>query len=163
MRGDMVADRLTAWIRASGLTLTVHYPAPRAVVPTTGPVTTPVVAPVSPLTGPKPVQTVFPAAVTPAKPAVTLSCLWLDTTVLGPKDMTRVTRLGWVEGATALARVLVADAALDAAVPTGHTVFTGAEVVEFHGMRYRVLAVEPVGASFRAPLTYHVWLTGGGQ
>jgi hypothetical protein len=121
---------------------------------------------VSPLTGPAPTTTVFPTAPTPVKPSVTVDCLWLDSyvSVAGtPVDAIVTGRVGWVQGATALARVAVADAALDPDNYAGDTIFTAADHVEFQGRRYKVIAVEPVAASFRLPVSYHVWLAGGNK
>lgn len=159
MRADILRRRLEARVRSSPHRLTVHYPAIRPVVPAAP---APITAPVNPLTGPAPVQTVTPATPTPQKPAVTLTCLWLDS-YGGTTNITheyRVGRVGWLATADALARVLVADAALDVTQPWGETVFDGAEAVEFNGRRYRVLGVQPVSGSFTVPLTYYVWLAG---
>jgi hypothetical protein len=102
-----------------------------------------------------------PAAV-PAKDPVTVSCLWTNQTTGGPQltDPTRYGPVAWVAEATAMARVTVEDAALDADAPYGGTIFDGAERVEYRGGRFRVLQVDPVGPGFAAPSTYAVWLTG---
>jgi hypothetical protein len=90
-----------------------------------------------------------------------MPCLWLDAlaAALTP-DRRAQTAVALVAGATALARVRVSDAALDADAPYGDTVFTGCLHVESNGRRYRVLAVEPIAAGHYAPHTYAVWLVG---
>lgn len=156
-RGDRLNEALARRIRDSVYEITVRYPPPRPADTDVAPAD----APVSPLTGPAPVQTVFPAApVTTADP-VTVRCLWLDSYVnAGSPTKISVNRVGWLASAQALARVLVSDTAVDPENPWGDTIFTGAEAVDFMTMRYRVLAIEPIGSSFAKPLTYHVWLTG---
>ena len=152
-KGDNLVKRLLARIHESGLQLTVHYPEVRPVATGTTPSAT---GPVSPLTGPTPSTTVFPTAVTPEKDPVTIDCLWLDSYVgVGgtAADAIITNRVGWVAGATALARVDIADAALEPDNYAGDTIFTAADHVEFQGRRYKVLAVEPVAASFRPPAT----------
>lgn len=160
MRGDNIRRSVLARIRDSGLTLSVVYPPTRPAA--TG--ASPASAPLSPFTGPVPTTVVVTTDPTPAKPSVSLKCLWLDTygSVVQAvnADRIRTLNVGWMEGATALARVAVDDAALDPTKPLGDTVFTGAERVEFSGSRFRVLNVQPVGASFYAPYTYYVWLIG---
>jgi len=160
MRGDHVRASVLARIRNSGLTLVVVYPPGRPAA--TG--SSPAPAPISPFTGPAPTTTVVVSDPTPAKPSVSLKCLWLDTygSVVQAvnADRMRALTVGWLEGATALARVAVDEAALDPAKPLGDTVFTDAERVEFGGSRFRILSVQPVGASFYAPYTYYVWLVG---
>ena len=157
MRGDRLNAQLTARIRDSVHTVTVHYPVVRPVMAGAPPAA----APLSSLTGPAETEAVFPITGTPSAPDVTVSCLWLDS--YSSRTMTPDSighdRVGWRAGATALARVLVSDTALTSD-PWADTIFTGAEVVEHRSHRYRVQAVEPVGASFSEPLTYHVWLTG---
>lgn len=158
MRGDRLNAALVDRIRSSVHTLTVIYPVARPVMAGTPPVAS---APLSPLTGPAITQVVFPTAAVPDRPSVTLRCLWLDsyTSRMVNSEPIRRNRIGWREGATAVARVLVSDAALTSD-PWGDTVFTGAEIVEHGGHRYRVDAIDAVGSSFSAPLTYHVWLFG---
>jgi hypothetical protein len=68
--------------------------------------------------------------------------------------------VGWYADAEAVARVLVEDAALDATNPGAGTVFDGAADVTFMGQSYRVLAVRPIGSSFRLAVSYYVWLKG---
>jgi len=160
MRGDRLNAQLTARIRDSVHTLTVLYPVARPVMAGTPPAA----APINPLTGPPTTQVVFPTTATPAQPSVTVPCLWLDAfsgRTMTP-DMIRRTRVGWREEATALARVLVSDVALTDD-PWGNTIFTGAEVVEHAGHRYRIDSVELVGSSFGSPITYHIWLVGGAK
>jgi len=161
MKGDILNQRLLDRIRESDLALVVHYPVAR-VAATTGPGDG---TPVNPLTGTETLIP-FPDPVTPAKPDVTLPCLWLDSYLAVGRTSTSdwaVNRIGWVAGATAVARVAITDAALDSDMPFGDTVFTGAESVEFQGRHYRVVSVQPIGSSFRTPVTYLVWLTGAGK
>lgn len=160
-RGDVLNRQLAQRITDSPHTLVVVYPPARPVVTGTAPTTTPL----NPLTGPAPTLTVFPTAPTPERPNFSIKCLWLDSFQNATSSTSRFTvnRVGWLAGADALARVLVADAALNAAAPWQDTVFTAAEHVEFQGRRYRVVAVQPLMNSFTAPLTYHVWLTGAAK
>lgn len=158
-RGDVLNARLLERIATSELSLTVQYPAARA----TASGSSPGPAPVNPLTGTNPAPTVFPAAVTPAKPAVTLKCLWLDVTTQIPAPLNKEARVieavGWIDGLQAVARVAVSDAAIDATDPLGDTVFTDCLKVVFQGHDYKVLTVKPLSASFRMPVTYYVGLT----
>lgn len=159
-RGDIIQRRLLERIRTSGLTLTVVYPPSRPALVGS----TPTSAPLSPFTGPNPVQDVVDATPVPAKASVSLSCLWLDAygspSQSALSDQIRTLRVGWYAGATALARVAVSDAAIDPAKPLDDTVFTGADHVEFQGSKFRLVSVQPVGAGFYAPYTYYVWLVG---
>lgn len=159
-RGDNLSLRLLARIDESDLELTVSYPPPRPAVVATSPGA----APQSPLTGARPTQVVFPTPATPAKPPVTMRCLWYDATrsvnTAVSADRRVMSAVGWVAGADALAQVKVADAALDPADYLGKTAFSGAEAVTFGGHRYRVLGTQPVGAGHRRPTTYYVWLQG---
>jgi hypothetical protein len=158
MRGDRLNRALTARIRGSGLEVTAVYAPARPVA--TG--SSPGSMPPSPFTGPPVVPSAVVPAPVPERPATTVDCLWLDavSTSLAEAARTRLAASGWKQGAEALARVLVADAALDPDDPHGDTIFTNCEAVVFRGHRFRVLAVEPVGAGHRTPLTYHVWLAG---
>lgn len=157
--------RVKERILASTETLTVHYPAARATVSGTAPVTT---TPVSPLLAPEATPVwLAPTEAEPVKPSVTMSCLWLDSyqglvSGLGD-DRVRVSRMAWRTEAHAVARVLVEDAALDPLDPQGDTVFSGADYVEYRGHRYQVLAVDPIGASMAAPASYYVWLQGAAR
>jgi hypothetical protein len=155
--------RLLARIDDSALALTVHYaPARPSATPTGGTAT----APLNPLTGAPPTHTLVQgAAPAPAAPPVTMPCLWLDVAAARnatlDEDRVRMNMLaGWAATATAQARVAVRDAALDPDAPWGGTVFDGAAYVEAQGRRYRVLGVEPIGASFADAYTYAVWLQG---
>lgn len=161
-RGDFLDAQLVDRIKKSTFELTVRYPPERAVAPAPAPAG----APLSPLTGPKTTPTLLPPAPVPAHPPVTMKCLWLDVaSTLTTGDSPSIERLkqsavGLVEGATALARVLVEDAAVDPAKPFGKTVFDACEVVEFHERRYRVVRVDRVSRSFANPVTYSLWLAG---
>ena len=150
-------------IRDSGLQLTVVYPPARAAA--TG--TAPGPSPVSPLTGPAPAYEVIDAAPTPAKASVTVACLWLDASVGVDSTLhqNRVSQLDgvWLEGAQARARVVVADVLETATDAYGDTIFTGCDHVLYQGHRYKVLSVQPVGASFAPPATLYVWLVGASK
>lgn len=159
-RGDILQARLLARITEGGLELTVHYPPDRPAATGTSPGT----APISPLTGPRPAQQVFPAATTPSKPALTVPCLWYPSVALLPRSMiVNPASVGWMAEADGFAQVKVSDCALDPADPYGDTVFTAAEVVEHSGHRFRVLLVQPVSAGHRVPVTYYVWLAGAAK
>lgn len=152
-----INERVTARIDGSSLTLTVVYPPIRPVAAGTSPG----VAPVNPLSGPAATEVVFPAEPTGYKTNVTVKCLWLDALSSSSPDGTRrVLQGGWVDGATAMARVLARDVAVDTTNPEAGTIFDAADHVVFLGTRYRVLQVTPVGASFGPPVSYHVWLVG---
>lgn len=149
-------------IDASALTITVHYAPPR---PSVTPLGGTASAPTNPMTGAPPTPTlVVTAAPDPEHPSVTMPCLWLDVAAARNATLTddrlRVSLAGWVASATAQARVAVRDAALDEDNPWGGTVFDAAEYVTSQGRRYRVIGVEPIGASFSNPATYAVWLQG---
>lgn len=160
MRGDSVRRAVLTRIKKSGQTITIVYPPTRPVAVGASPAS----SLVSPFTGPRPTTVVVQPDPTPAKASVTVACLWLDTYASVVQalnvDKIRALNVGWIEGATALARVSVTDAALDASKPHGDTIFTGAERVEHDGNRFRVLSVQPIGASFYPPYTYYVWLSG---
>jgi hypothetical protein len=149
-------------IRRSPLTLTIITPAVRPVAVGAAPG----VAPLSPLTGPAPVPHVVTTEPVPYEPPLTVACLWLDMatgTALGdgPGDeRTRFSRIGWVPQATAVARVLVADVALDPAKPYGGTRFDRADHVEYQGGRFRVLQTTPIAAGNALPTSYYIWLVG---
>lgn len=147
MKGDLVKARLAARIAESAITLAI-YKTPAA-SGTAGPTT----RPASPLA---------PAAPA-AAPAVvkTMQCLWLDAVTLAMtvgSDQRQANALGLVQGATAMARVTVTDAALDPTDPAGGTHFDAADYVESAGKQYRVLQVEPISGAFYAAHTYAVWL-----
>lgn len=160
---DNLNRRVASRIRGSKLTLTVQYPAARPAATGTAPGS----LPVSPLTGPAPTTQVIPGPITPSKPAVGMSCLWTDMVSAVGTDLARdpINRFpaGWVEGASAVARVLVEDAALDVTNPHGQTVFTGCSHVEFAGKRFTVLSVKVPHASFDIPVSYYVWLVGASE
>ena len=160
--GRHVAAGIQNRIRRSGMTLTVHYPPVRPVVTGTAPSLVP---PRNPLSGTRTAPGAIQTAEVPSRAPVTIKCLWLplrSATAQTKGGMEEIARdpVGWVEGAECLARVLVAEAALDVTDPYGDTVFKKCEVVEYAGHRYRVLAVRPVAASFRTPDTYYVWVSG---
>lgn len=156
----MVKQRLLQRIAQSEHALTVVYPpgkpAAIGVSPGTGPV--------SPLTGPTQTLQAIATPPTPAKPSVTVQCLWYDAFLGGVGQLNQarvdVGPVGWVQGAECLARVDIQDAAIDAQDPSGNTIFTGADYVTHFGHHYRVMSVIPVGAGFIQPYTYYVWLQG---
>lgn len=158
-RGDIIARGMVARITRSTITIDVTYPALRPIVPGTTPITT---APTSPLTGIPIATTTAMAPATPNQPPLTLPCLWYDAT----RDLQLTTsartvdQMGWVDGAHALLVVRITDAALDPGQPNGDTVFTAAEFVVKDGSKYTVLKVTPVGAGFREPVVYAVWVRG---
>lgn len=157
-QGTNVEKRILQRIANSANSLTVHYPEARPVLPGSSPVD----GPVNPLTGTAPTTAVYPTDPIPILPAITVQCLWLDSFKSMGKTRNNITveNVGWRQGTDAVARVSIEDTALDATDPFGDTIFTGAEFVEFSGQRYDVVQVEPIAASFRAPVTYHVWLKG---
>jgi hypothetical protein len=125
--------------------------------------TAPQPAPARPLTGAAPTLTLLPTGPT-LVPSATLRCLWYDEAVSpslsAGADSRRYGAVAWLDGAHALAEVLVEDAALDATNPYTGTKLDGAAYVVHAGETYRVVAVHPVGASFALPTTYFVWLAG---
>lgn len=157
-----INQKVKARIEQSGLTLTVVYPPVRPVASGASPGT----LPVNPLTGPAPADGVFITDPAGFQATVTLKCLWLDA--LTGREATDVVhtevrnplQAGWAAGATAMARVLVEEAALDATNPYAGTKLDAADHVEFRGARFRIMQITPVGASFGPPTTYHVWLVG---
>lgn len=94
-----------------------------------------------------------------------MKCLWLDMatgTELGdvPNHEKRTfEQLGWVEPATALARVLVSDAALTSSDPYAGTKFDKADHITHNNQQFYVLQVIPISASFNLPESYYVWLS----
>lgn len=161
----VVRARIADRIARSGVTLTVHFPAPKPAAP--APPTGGTVA--TPLTGRPPVAAVAPPPPAPPPPEpVVLRCLWLDAdTLAATRGAPDVGPGGWVAGATAMARVRAADAeaapaGLHPAAPGGPrwTLFEEAAAVECRGSRYRVLKVTPLGPSFGPPHSYAVWLAG---
>lgn len=161
--GDRLNERLLARLDGSGLTITVHYPAVRPIA--TG--SSPAVTVINPLTGPAPTTAVVDVPSTPIKAPVTLKCLWTDSmmsvrTSLNDGEIA-VEQTGWLAGADAAVRVRVSEAAINTNDPYGDTVFTGCDHIEFNGHHYEVLAVKPVGPSFRVPITYYVWVKGANK
>ena len=154
--------RLIKRIENSGLNVTVHYPPVRDVAAGSSPGA----APVNPLTGDTTPAGVFPTDPVGYLPTVTLKCLWMDAltgreaTDVAHTELRKVHAAGWVVGATSMARVLVSEAALDAANPYAGTVFDGASHVEHLGARFKVLQITPITAGFAMPVSYHVWLVG---
>lgn len=159
-RGTALNNRLAARIKSSAVSLDVIYPRIRVATP----IAVPTTAPVSPLTGPKTTATLVPGTTTPAKPTVKgIPCLWLDATANAMQSRERINTdldTGWRAGAEAMARVLIADAALYPDAPYAGNVFDGSDSVVAHGKMWKVVAVEPIGHSFTAPTTYAVWLKG---
>ena len=149
-RGDAIRRGLTQRIRTANKRLTVHYP------PARPPVGAP---PLNPLGGNDPITTLAP---TPSRPPVTIPCEWFDamnnTQLRLPYEDANRRQVAWVQGATAMARVLMEDAALDPTKPYDTTVFTGAQYVEFEGERWDVVQTTPASSGFTPVLTYFVWL-----
>jgi hypothetical protein len=101
----------------------------------------------------------------PERPPMTLTCLWLDAPLSERPtgDMVRDRQVGWVDGAIALARVLWEDALVDLDEPHRGTWLDLAERVEHAGLSFRVLKVEKMGPSFRAPHSVSIWLAGSNK
>lgn len=101
--------------------------------------------------------------------SVTMPCLWLDMasgtdiSELPTHEQRKYLQLGWTEKATAMARVLVSDAALDPNNPYGGTRFDRADYVSFGGGKFFVLQLIPISASFKEPESYYVWLASNKQ
>lgn len=150
-RGGFIKTGLVQRIQSSPLTLVVVYP-PAVTAQTT------VVDPFK-----QPELAALTTAPTRTATNRQIRCLWHDRPTDADNPVpNRATPLavGWYEEATALARVLVADAALDPESPRAGSHFDHAEYVEFQGMRYDVLNVTPVAAGFSHPATFAVWLRG---
>lgn len=155
-----VNKRLLSRIANAGTTFDVVYPPTRPIVVGAAPGP----APASPLTGPAPVQHVFSGDVTPGQASLTVKCLWHDiASSLGDSigdEQYRFKQLGWVRDATALARVMVSEVALDPTNPYAGTKLDAADHVVYHTRRFRVLQVSVMGSSVGTPVSYYVWLTG---
>lgn len=154
-KGDVLKAALAARIKNSGVLLTVHYPPVREGVTGTAPLS----RPLNPLGSPETLSTT-PADPEASQQPVEMPCLWLDAYSLAMGSRRTTNAFGMVEGAVAMARVLATDCLKDPDDPSQGTVFDGCEVVECGGRRYRVLATEPISASFYAPHSYAVWLGG---
>jgi len=159
---DFIDAAIITRITNSPQRLTLVYPA--ALPTATG--IAPGTAPLSPLTGSPVTQQVVNPAPTPIGADLTVNCLWLDSATGGElsdrlsEEALQFKRAGWLAEATALARVLVSDVAIDPDNPYGGTEFDRVERVEHFGQRYRVLQVVPFGSGSKIPVTYHVWLVG---
>lgn len=146
----------------SGKTLTIVYPAVRPVATGTSPGT----GPTSPLTGASTTDVIFEGEPTPYQPSVIVKCLWADMATSSEMtdrpstDRYIYNQLGWVRDATAVARVLVSETALDPTNPYAGTKFDAADHILYQSRRYRVVQVVPIEASFGIPVSYYVWLTG---
>lgn len=158
MPGQLVQAAVVQRIRQSAHSLTVSYPLVR--VGSAGSGLAPV--PLSPLTGPPKTQAIDPPAGTPTRPAVTVKCLWYDMpTTAGegrPQERRQYDIVGWRQGATSLARVLVSECCRDPDDPYGATIFSDCDVVTHAGQRFSVIEVTPVGAGSTMPVTLYVWL-----
>lgn len=153
-----IRARIRERIANSTNRLTVVYSPPRPVVDGTSPAA----APPSPLTGVLPESDINAPAPVPEIASREMPCLWLDA-YLGLRngaDRIVQSRTGWRQEATALARVRLEDGLVDVANPAGPTHFDTADHVEYRGMRFQVIATEPVGPSFDTPDSLHVWLSG---
>lgn len=159
---DYVDAAVVARIKASPLQLTLVYP---PALPTAAGVS-PGTAPLSPLTGEPDALEVVLTDAAPVSASETINCLWLDIATGGEltdrlsNEAIRYRSLGWISEATAVARVLVSDVALDSTNPYTGTKFDKVERVEHFNQRYRVLQVVPFGSGSKVPVTYHVWLVG---
>ena len=160
-----VNARILSRIENAGTTLDIVYPATRPIA--TG--IAPGPAPVSPLTGPATVQHVFSGDVTPGQSSITIKCLWHDLATTNElrdrvgQEAYEFKQLGWVRDATALARVMVSEAALDTTNPYAGTKLDAADHVVYKTRRFRVLQVSVMGSSVGSPVSYYVWLTGNQQ
>lgn len=142
--------------------VTFVLPAPRPVATGIAPGT----APLSPFTGTDPATGVFVAEPAPYGPSTTVKCLWYDVPTgreLNDRTLEPILmgKIGWVMGATALARVLVSEIANDTDQPYEGTKIDKAEHAEFRGRRYKIVQVVPFSSGLYVPVTYHVWLSGG--
>jgi hypothetical protein len=157
-RGDQLRARMQARIANSVHRLTVRYGPERP----TALGSTPTAAPPSPLTGLAAPLIINPPALTPDRPSVTMPCLWLDAYIGLSRggDAALQRRTGWVQNATALARVLLTDGLVDPTDLNGPTVFDAAEFIEFNGRKFRLIATELIGSSFAPADSLHVWLEG---
>lgn len=154
--------RLANRIRASSHTVTLVFPVAVAPVAVSG---TPGAMPASPLTGIRPVNTLVPQVVTRVQDDLTMPCLWYhapDATIATAlrHDVAHQDVLGRHTDVQAVAEVLLADAAVDAADPYGPTYFDSVEHVEHGGQTYRVVEARPAGAGFAAPVALFVYLIG---
>jgi hypothetical protein len=155
-KGDAVAAAIAARVRASDETIVLAFPSARAALPTG-----PAALPASPMTGAAPAITLAGTAPAPEWPPRTVQCLWLDAPLSEtPDPWVRDARVGWVDGAQALARVLWADVAIDADDPAEGTWVDRAQDVQHRGTAWRVIRIERMGPSFRAPHSVSVWLKG---
>jgi len=164
-RGDRLNLALRTRILTSGQEITVHYPPVKT--PATG--TAPGPAPLNPLTGAPPTQQmVVTSSSTPSQPPKTMPCLWHDafytvkTRAASALDGGKraFERLGWVEGAEAMARVLLEDILLDPTNSASATLFSQIDHVEFRGRRYHVMGEDRISSGFQEPITAYVWLIG---
>lgn len=93
--------------------------------------------------------------------------LWADG--VNPGDLESRTEavfrreVGWYAEATAVARVLVSEVAIDVTNPWGATLLDKAHHVEFAGKVYEMVQYTPIAAGFRVPVSYAVWLKGAQQ
>lgn len=157
-RGDLSSAAIALRITSSPLALTLVFPDKRNAPVLAGPTT----RPTSPLTGPVPTQTLTPPASDPERDALTVPCLWLDSPLAETvaSDQRSYPLQGWMAEATALARVVAGDVWVDPTDLSKGTYFEQCAHVAFRGGTYRVLKVDPMGPSFRAPHSYSVWLVG---
>lgn len=153
-RGDILRAALANRIRTSDATLDVHYP-PARPAPALSPAA-------SLLTGPRQPLSLLVAPVVEDRPPVCgIKCLWDDLQrITNQRDRAVYESVGWVEGAHAYVRVLVADTALNPANPYDGTIFDDMAYITHVGRRYRRLQTDPIGNSFSPPYTYALWLHG---
>lgn len=159
---DFIDLAIASRIQNSPQSITLVYPpaASVAVGVAPGP------APLNPLTGPSESVVIDLTEPTPYSASETIKCLWLDMatgaelTDRTSAEAIRFAQIGWIAEATAVARVLVTDVALDTTNPYAGTKFDKVARVEHFGQHYRVLQVVPFGSGSKIPVTYHVWLVG---
>lgn len=159
---DMIDVAITRRITDSPLSITLVFPPVIPVVSGSVPGT----APLHPLTGPTTSREVIEDVPTPGETSVIMPCLWLDVATGGEltdrttEEARRFQQLGWIASASAVARVLVSDAADDPTDPYGDTKFKRCSYVTYRNQPYRVLQVVPFSSGSKLPITYHVWLVG---
>lgn len=156
-KGDAVAAAIRARIQGSAEAITLVFPAKRSTL-----APGPTALPASPMSGAAPMIVLDPTDPTPEWAPRTVKCLWLDAPLSEkPENLIRDRQVGWVDGAGACARVLWEDAAIDVLKPDLGTWLDRAETVRHRDLGWRVIKIEKMGPSFRAPHSLSVWLAGG--
>lgn len=161
MPGQASRDGFRRRVRSSEHTVDVEYPPARVPAAGTQPTAS---APTAPLTGPRIVPTVTPAATTPSKPTVAgLQCLWYDQTqdptqTGSTKELRQFPIAGWRQGTVAVAAFWLADVLVDPTAPGGATLFADCDAVVHLGRRYRVLGFDTSGSGGALPHAGYLWL-----